>query len=693
MPTAPLPDSETDRLEALRDLELLDLRPTEGFDLCVEMVAKLLDVPIALVSLIDDSRQWFKARYGLDVSETGRDVAFCAHAILQDDVMVVEDALQDERFRDNPLVQGYPGIRAYAGAPIVVGAGVRIGTVCAIDRRSREFTPEQLDILKRIAQLVSRGLSLQRVARDQILARAKLEEAQRLSNRASLLIETMSQGIVLHDRSGAVIQANSSACQLLGLSLDQLLGLDSVDPRWRAFSEEGVPIRGEDHPSMVVLRTGRPVADFIMGLDLAGLGVRWLRIFAHPLFELDDTEPSHAMVTFTDITALKAQEQDLRNLSEKAQAANHAKSAFLANMSHEIRTPLNGVVGVAGALARTSLGSRQKEMVDLIQASGRTLERLLSDVLDLSKIETGQMELEIAPLRLKEVVESAANLMRVRAEEAGISFVIDYAPGLKQEYLGDGIRLRQVISNLVSNAVKFTEKGGVRIEVRPAEPAGIEIEVSDTGIGFDDAFKQALFSRFSQADASITRRFGGSGLGLAISKALANQMGGDVIAQGELGVGAVFTIQIPLQENILEGGELSLHVHDDLAALPPKLRILVAEDSHINRHVMQIMLEPLGLNASFAENGVEALEQFGRSAFDVIFMDIQMPEMDGLTATTEIRHRERTLGGARTPIIMLTANASERHRQLAINAGADMHLAKPVTIESLHAALCQCLYT
>ncbi len=693
MIAAPLPPNEVNRLAALHDLDVLDSGSEDGFDLVVGLAGKLLDVPIALVSLVDETRQWFKARQGLDVSETPRELAFCAHTILHDDVMVVVDASEDPRFFRNPLVLNDPEIRAYAGAPIVVDGGYQIGTVCAIDRRPRSFSPDQLDILRQLAKMVSQGLSLRKLAREQLQARAKMEEAQRLSNRASVLIETMSDGVVLHDRSGAVIQANASACHLLGLSLDQLLGVESMDPRWRAFSEAMTPIRGEDHPAMVALRTGKPVTDFVMGLDLSDLGVRWLRISANPLFELDDAKPSHALVTFGDVTALKAQEQDLRRLGAKAQAASHAKSAFIANMSHEIRTPLNGVVGVAGALARTKLDPRQQEMVGLIQSSGRTLERLLSDVLDLSKIETGQMELELATIRLVEVVESAANLMRERAEEAGVGFKIDYAPGLKREYLGDGVRLRQVISNLVSNAVKFTAKGEVRVCVRPLAPVGIEVEISDTGIGFDDAFKEGLFSRFSQADSSITRRFGGSGLGLAITKALVELMNGEIEAHGQPGTGAVFKFRLPLADCDERPSNPDPNEGANLSTLPVDLNILVAEDSAMNRRVIQLMLEPLGLSASFVENGLQAVHAVEAQSFDLILMDMQMPEMDGLTAIMEIRKREMRVGATRTRVIMLTANATEDHRRQAIAAGADLHLSKPVTIESLHWAIGQCLFS
>jgi PAS domain S-box-containing protein len=388
-----------------------------------------------------------------------------------------------------------------------------------------------------------------------------------------------------------------------------------------------------------------------------------------------------------DVTDRKAIEAELRAAHAEAEAANAAKSAFLANMSHEIRTPLNGVIGLAGALGRQELSAEQAEMVRLIEGSGQTLERLLGDILDLSKVEAGQLELLQAPFDLRETVESAAHLLRVRAEEKGLRFAIAYAPGADGMFVGDAVRLKQIVANLASNAIKFTEHGSVSIGVAIRDDT-LSIDVADTGIGFDAATGKRLFTRFEQADGSITRRYGGSGLGLAISRALAQAMGGDVGARSTEGVGSVFTLRLPLvrAEGVAAAAEPAAPLE-----LARRLDILVADDHAVNRKVVEMILAPLGAALTFAEDGAEAIAAFHAQRFDLVIMDMQMPNVDGLTATRALREIEAREGRARTPIAMLTANAMSDHRRDALDAGADLHIAKPVTpaklLEGLEAAL------
>jgi PAS domain S-box-containing protein len=390
-----------------------------------------------------------------------------------------------------------------------------------------------------------------------------------------------------------------------------------------------------------------------------------------------------------DVTEKLAHQGELERARDAAQAANMAKSAFLANMSHEIRTPLNGVVGVAGALARTDLTAEQREMVGLIQGSGETLERLLSDILDVSKIEAGRLDLHLEPFDLAGAVEAAAQVMAEKAQEKGVAFSLDIAPEARGGFLGDVLRVRQIVSNLASNAVKFTEAGAVRVAVTvldsaPGEPSTVEIAVEDTGIGFDEETGRRLFTRFEQADGSITRSFGGTGLGLAICKSLANLMGGDMAATSTPGVGSRFTLRAPMMRCALatpdaqpaQGGRVD--PQDGRA-----LRVLLAEDHPVNQRVVTMILAPMGVEVTIAQNGVEAVAACEQATFDLILMDMQMPEMDGLTATRRIRAREGRLGLPATPIAMLSANAMKDHVDQALAAGCDVHIAKPVSPEAL----------
>ncbi len=396
-----------------------------------------------------------------------------------------------------------------------------------------------------------------------------------------------------------------------------------------------------------------------------------------------------------DVTERVAAEQALIEAKAAAEAASRAKTDFLANMSHEIRTPLNGVIGIVDALRRTELTPDQREMVDLIQGSGVTLERLVSDILDVSKIEAGRLDIETRQFDLGEALSGVIDLAHNKAAEKGLAFEERRGSGARGVFVGDATRIGQIVGNLLSNAVKFTARGQVTVDWDvTGDEAGegeLKLVVTDTGVGFDAATGATLFQRFSQADASITRRFGGTGLGLSICRSLAEMMGGVVEARSCAGDGSTFTLVLPLPRVV------ALDEYDGLAApvaaVAPvsrpirPLRVLLAEDHPTNQRVVQMILAATGAEVVTVENGALAVETVARQAFDVILMDMQMPVMDGLTATRAIRAAEG--GGHRTPLIMLSANAMAQHRYEALAAGADLHVAKPVTAASLLAGIAQ----
>ncbi|MDB5432963.1 MAG: multi-sensor hybrid histidine kinase [Caulobacter sp.] len=401
-----------------------------------------------------------------------------------------------------------------------------------------------------------------------------------------------------------------------------------------------------------------------------------------------------------DVTERLAIEAEMQAARREAEAANQAKSDFLANMSHEIRTPLNGVIGVAAALGQTGLTADQREMVKLIESSGVMLERLVSDILDISKIEAGRMELETRVFDLEGDLAALIEVSRGRAHEKGLSFHVGYGERARGAFRGDITRIKQVLGNLLSNAVKFTHQGevGLRIEIAETGAEGgadspetlVTFEVSDTGVGFDAGPSSAVFQRFSQADATITRRFGGTGLGLSICRALADLMGGEIAATSEPGRGSLFRVTLPLERSLNladhDAGRHAARADMPGAALGGMagLRVLLAEDHPTNRKVVQLILAPCGADVTTVENGAEAVEAFKAGVFDVVLMDMQMPVMDGLAATRAIRaHEAAHPGRARTPIMMLSANAMRQHRADALAAGADLHVAKPVTAVSL----------
>jgi len=396
-------------------------------------------------------------------------------------------------------------------------------------------------------------------------------------------------------------------------------------------------------------------------------------------------EPQRLIGVLKDITARRTAEKAVLAARDAAQAANQAKSDFLANMSHEIRTPLNGILGVATALSHTDLTQQQLEMVRLIETSAGTLETILSDVLDFSRIEAGHLRLRPERFELESCLRSAAALFEHVALDKGLELRVEVAPEAAGVFEGDQGRIRQIVFNLLSNAVKFTTQGAVIVRAHVLEDSGdtvgVAISVSDTGVGFDAEVKARLFERFEQADNSITRRFGGSGLGLAISRSLARAMGGELDAVSQPDRGSTFTLSLPLRR------AAELKQAAPASATAPSLdrtpRVLLAEDHAVNRRVVELIFGAAGVDLTCVENGREAVEAARRGGFDLILMDMQMPEMDGLSAIRAIRAHERRKRLPRVHIWTLSANALPEHVEASIAAGANGHLAKPISAPAL----------
>ena len=397
---------------------------------------------------------------------------------------------------------------------------------------------------------------------------------------------------------------------------------------------------------------------------------------------------AHIREMFMAQLTLEVQGEDLRQARDAAENAAAAKMRFLANMSHEIRTPLNGILGLAEVLNQLTLTEEQRAVLDDIGRSGEHLLSIVNDILDMAKVASGKLSLERAFFDFSRLIRDIRSPAAALAEARQLRFLLQVPADLPLQVQGDPLRIRQVVSNLLGNAVKFTPSGEIRLAVRVPRPGWIRFEISDTGIGLSPDQQGSLFQEFHQVDSSPTRKFGGSGLGLAISHRLAELMGGRLWVESRLGEGSTFFFELPLA-----AAETTVHATgteaSPVAALPPGLRVLVAEDNAVNQKVMLIMLTQAGARVEIAENGRIAVERHQASPYDMILMDCQMPELDGYEATARIR----SLPGSASlvPIIGVTANAFAEDRECCLRAGMNAYAAKPLSRAALMAAMSQFL--
>ncbi|MGP0565470.1 MULTISPECIES: response regulator [unclassified Nitrospina] len=686
-----IPENEADRLQALFDYHVLDTDPEQQFDELTELVSKICDVPIALISLIDESRQWFKSHYGLNARETPRNVSFCGHAILQEEVFEIPNSLEDERFADNPIVTGEPRVIFYAGAPLQTPSGHRIGTLCAIDQKPHHLTEEQRRCLALLARQVVSQLELRKnilVKNDLFAQQSKLyKEIEALHSECDLkqekieaIVETMLDPLVVIDERGAIEVFNPAAQATFGYEPSEVIGKNvsmlMPEPHQASHDEAIARYRNTLQPTIL----GELREEFGRHRDGTVFPVELL------INEMVIDGERRFVGICRDITVRKTAEEELRQAERQAVAANETKSRFLANMSHEIRTPMNTILGLAHLALQNEMSPKQKDYLEKIERSGKNLLGIINDILDFSKVEAGKMEVEAVQFDLHEVLETVAYEQAQAAEKRETELVFFSSPKVPQSLIGDPMRLGQVLTNLVSNAIKFTRKGTVAVytDVEPGEPdkpnqVTLKITVQDTGIGMTPEQVESVFGAFSQADASTTRKYGGTGLGLAITLQLVELMLGSICIESEAGKGSTFFVTLPFQcePNELEKVKVKME--------GPERHALVIESNPVLSKVLTGMLQSLGFFAEHRES-LDAAEEniVGLSAdkaYDLVFVDLEFTKLHWEETSERLKLLSTHSGNSR--VVLVVPDLDYLNQVPIKGKSLDGLLVKPIRLSQL----------
>lgn len=652
------PQNEKKRLEALKAYQILDTENEEQFDRLTKLASLICETPIALVSLIDEQRQWFKSAVGLDVPFTAREISFCQHAIMGDELFEVESTKNDQRFVNNPLVTGFPTIQFYAGFPLKDPVGFNLGTLCVIDTKPKKLTNNQ----KIALELLAKEVVSQMIARINNLELLKFKKQFEFSHDLICVVGT----------DGYLKNINPAFVNTLGWTNEELLSkpfLEIIHPEDQEKAALEIDTFKEDQLiTQFEARFLKKNGQYI-----------WLSWIAKA-----DLSQGEAFAIARDVTENKAHLIELTNAKNLAESANKVKEEFLSNMSHEIRTPLNAIIGFNQLLAQSELNENQKKQVDIIGIASKNLIGILNDILDTSKLESGNVKLDVSPISIKKNIKNVIKLQRPEAKAKNIKLLKTIDSDLPPYTMGDENRINQILLNLINNGIKFTHKGYVEVKVleisRKNNQSTIRFIVKDTGIGIPENKQIAIFERFNQAENNTTRKYGGTGLGMYIVKSLVELHNGTIELNSSPGKGTEITIDITF--------EISKITIPKLIEKPTKkpstpaqvtqndlkgMRILVVEDNEHNQILATTFLEKNKAIVDIAQDGLIAVEKAKNNQYDIILMDLQMPNMDGLQATKIIREELKLV----IPIIACSAHSMAGVKENCLENGLNHYILKP----------------
>ncbi|HRH67244.1 MAG TPA: response regulator [Bacteroidia bacterium] len=667
----PKPENEDARIQAIHSYGVLDTEPELNLDAITQLASQICDTPIAMISLVDEHRQWFKSKYGFAADEFPRETSFCQYTILGDDVFVVQDAAEVDAYASNPLVAGKPYLRFYAGAPLIDPDGYKLGALCVLDNRVKQLNDLQKKALQLLANEVVAHFVLIKKQRELKIANSVLENFFMLS----------SDFMCIATEDGYFRKISASFIKDLGYSEEELTRL----PFMTFVHPEDIPETiavleslGTRHENILFFRNR------YRRKDGSYMWVSW-NAYPNPVDKLIYATARN-VTDLVDSEELKRRNIILEQEKEDAQRQSKLKEEFLTTMSHEIRTPLNAIVGISNLLVKSNkLPARETEYSRVIHLNSNYLLTLVNDILDLTKIDSGKLQLEKEEFDLRDnlekLIHSFVSSDRFRKD---VKLKLKLSSPFPEKICSDATRLNQILVNLISNAIKFTTKGAVVLAAEQIEDEDqwvtIKFSVQDTGMGIPKEKHDLIFDSFVQASDSTTRVFGGTGLGLGIVKKLIGLFGSKIQLMSEVGKGSEFFFAIRFSKikcetsAVLTSNSVPItdkHVVDNL-------KILLVEDNPFNQMVAVDTLMEWNdtLTIETADNGNIALEKLAAQHFDLVLMDLLMPELDGYETAVVIRHVDKGWDKG-IPIIAMTAHGASAELEKCFQCGMDDFIVKP----------------